>query len=29
MSANGVNYVIGVDGEFAYVYGTSCSSPVL
>jgi tripeptidyl-peptidase-1 len=27
VSANGVNYVIAVDGEFEYVYGTSASSP--
>lgn len=27
VSANGVNYVIAIDGEFSYVYGTSASSP--
>jgi tripeptidyl-peptidase-1 len=27
VSANGVNYVIAIDGEFEYVYGTSASSP--
>ncbi|KAL3423267.1 Aorsin [Phlyctema vagabunda] len=27
VSANGVNYVIAVDGDFSYVYGTSASSP--
>ncbi|KLO15522.1 subtilisin-like protein [Schizopora paradoxa] len=29
ISANGVNYVVAVDGEFSLVFGTSCSSPVL
>ncbi|EJC98371.1 subtilisin-like protein [Fomitiporia mediterranea MF3/22] len=29
LSANGANYVIGVDGEFELVFGTSCSSPVV
>jgi len=28
VSANGANYVIGIDGEFELVFGTSCSSPV-
>lgn len=28
VSANGANYVIAIDGEFALVYGTSASSPV-
>ncbi|EMD39903.1 hypothetical protein CERSUDRAFT_103818 [Gelatoporia subvermispora B] len=28
LSANGANYVIGVDGELELVFGTSCSSPV-
>ncbi|KYG49907.1 hypothetical protein M433DRAFT_58202 [Acidomyces richmondensis BFW] len=28
VSANGANYVIAIDGEFALVYGTSCASPV-
>ena len=27
VAANGVNYVIAVDGSFSYVYGTSASSP--
>lgn len=27
VSANGVNYVIAVNGNFSFVYGTSCSSP--
>ncbi|KAE9366063.1 hypothetical protein N431DRAFT_517109 [Stipitochalara longipes BDJ] len=27
VSANGVNYVIAIDGEFDYVFGTSASSP--
>ncbi|EKG13511.1 Peptidase S8/S53 subtilisin/kexin/sedolisin [Macrophomina phaseolina MS6] len=27
VSANGANYVIAIDGEFALVYGTSASSP--
>ncbi|CZR58166.1 probable tripeptidyl-peptidase 1 precursor [Phialocephala subalpina] len=27
VSANGVNYVIAIDGNFSYVYGTSASSP--
>lgn len=27
VSANGANYVVAVDGEFALVYGTSASSP--
>lgn len=27
VSANGVNYVIAVDGNFSYVYGTSASAP--
>jgi len=29
LSANGANYIIGIDGEFALVFGTSCSSPVV
>ena len=29
ISANGANYVIGIDGEFELVFGTSASSPVL
>ncbi|TFK40518.1 subtilisin-like protein [Crucibulum laeve] len=29
LSANGANYVIGIDGEFALVFGTSASSPVV
>jgi len=29
ISANGVNYVVAVDGDFSLVFGTSCSSPVL
>lgn len=28
VAANGVNYVIAIDGEFGLVFGTSCSSPV-
>jgi len=28
VSANGVNYVIAIDGSFSYVFGTSCSTPV-
>ncbi|OCH89925.1 subtilisin-like protein [Obba rivulosa] len=28
LSANGANYVVGVDGELELVFGTSCSSPV-
>ncbi|CZT04252.1 related to tripeptidyl-peptidase 1 precursor [Rhynchosporium graminicola] len=27
VSANGVNYVVAVDGKFSYVYGTSASAP--
>lgn len=27
VSANGVNYVIAIDGSFSYVYGTSASTP--
>ncbi|KAJ7149241.1 subtilisin-like protein [Mycena crocata] len=27
LSANGANYVIGVDGEFALIFGTSASAP--
>ncbi|KAJ6555036.1 subtilisin-like protein [Mycena vulgaris] len=27
LSANGANYVIGIDGEFGLVFGTSASSP--
>lgn len=27
VAANGVNFVIAIDGEFSYVYGTSASSP--
>ena len=27
VSANGVNYVIAINGNFSYVYGTSASSP--
>lgn len=29
VAANGVNYVITIDGNFSYVYGTSASSPTL
>jgi len=29
LSANGANYVIAIDGEFALVFGTSASSPVV
>ncbi|KAF5392549.1 hypothetical protein D9757_002178 [Collybiopsis confluens] len=29
LAANGANYVIGIDGEFELVFGTSCSSPVV
>lgn len=29
ISANGANYVVAVDGQFALVYGTSASSPTL
>ncbi|KAI9046641.1 hypothetical protein LZ554_009383 [Drepanopeziza brunnea f. sp. 'monogermtubi'] len=29
ISANGVNYVIAVDGAFSYVYGTSASAPTV
>ncbi|KAI5121353.1 hypothetical protein M0805_000661 [Coniferiporia weirii] len=29
LSANGANYIIGIDGEFELVFGTSCSSPVV
>ncbi|KAF9561786.1 subtilisin-like protein [Agrocybe pediades] len=29
ISANGANYVIGIDGEFELVFGTSASSPVV
>lgn len=29
LSANGANYVIGIDGEFELVFGTSASSPVV
>ncbi|RDB14895.1 Aorsin [Hypsizygus marmoreus] len=29
LSANGANYVIGIDGEFGLVFGTSASSPVV
>jgi tripeptidyl-peptidase I len=29
ISANGVNYVIAIDGTFNYVYGTSASTPVV
>ncbi|PSR80478.1 peptidase S8/S53 domain-containing protein [Coniella lustricola] len=28
VSANGANYVLAIDGEWEYVYGTSASSPV-
>ncbi|KZT01332.1 subtilisin-like protein [Laetiporus sulphureus 93-53] len=28
LSANGVNYVVALDGTYWLVYGTSCSSPV-
>ncbi|KDQ49908.1 hypothetical protein JAAARDRAFT_63466 [Jaapia argillacea MUCL 33604] len=28
VAANGANYVIGIDGEFELVYGTSAASPV-
>jgi len=27
VSANGVNYVVAVDGNFSYVFGTSASTP--
>ncbi|KAH9480393.1 Aorsin [Psilocybe cubensis] len=29
ISANGANYVIGIDGNFSLVFGTSASSPVV
>ncbi|KAK7689950.1 hypothetical protein QCA50_006590 [Cerrena zonata] len=29
ISANGANYVIGINGEFGLVFGTSASSPVM
>lgn len=29
ISTNGANYVIGIDGEFGLVYGTSASAPTL
>ncbi|TDL19226.1 subtilisin-like protein [Rickenella mellea] len=29
LSANGANYVIGIDAQFALVFGTSASSPVV
>jgi len=29
LSANGANYVVGIDGAFELVFGTSCSSPVV
>jgi len=29
LAANGANYVIGIDGEFELVFGTSASSPVV
>ncbi|THH05901.1 hypothetical protein EW145_g4459 [Phellinidium pouzarii] len=29
LAANGANYIIGIDGEFELVFGTSCSSPVV
>lgn len=29
ISANGANYVVAIDGQFALVYGTSASSPTL
>ncbi|KAF8158458.1 subtilisin-like protein [Crassisporium funariophilum] len=29
ISANGANYVIGIDGDFELVFGTSASSPVV
>jgi len=29
LSANGANYVVGIDGTFQLVFGTSCSSPVV
>lgn len=29
ISANGANYVIGIDGQFGLVYGTSASAPTL
>ncbi|TFK74739.1 subtilisin-like protein [Pluteus cervinus] len=28
IAANGANYIIGIDGEFELVFGTSCSAPV-
>lgn len=29
ISANGANYVVAIDGQFALVYGTSASSPTV
>jgi len=29
LAANGANYIIGIDGQFELVFGTSCSSPVV
>jgi len=29
LAANGANYVVGIDGQFELVFGTSCSSPVV
>lgn len=29
ISANGVNYVVAVDGQFSLIYGTSASAPVV
>jgi tripeptidyl-peptidase-1 len=29
ISANGVNYVIAINGNFSYVYGTSASAPTV
>jgi tripeptidyl-peptidase I len=29
LAANGVNYVIAIDGEFGLVFGTSASTPVV
>ncbi|KAF8554934.1 hypothetical protein OG21DRAFT_1484296 [Imleria badia] len=29
ISANGANYVVAIDGRFHFVYGTSCSTPVV
>ncbi|KIK61113.1 hypothetical protein GYMLUDRAFT_43210 [Collybiopsis luxurians FD-317 M1] len=29
LAANGANYVVGIDGKFELVFGTSCASPVV